>query len=348
MLKVKGRDTDIIYESRIKDLNILNELFASFDLHDVTNTDYTVGIFEDKKLIGTGSLKGDILMGIAVDRAQQGCGISGRILSHLLKVAVERGIQTLYIFTRPEKEGAFSSFGFKPVINVPPYAAMLEWGNKPLATFQKRLSEIVFANCPRAAAIVINANPFTKGHQFLVEKAAGENDFVYVIVVEENISDFPFKVRFDLTQKGIAHLNNVKVLSGGKYVVSPFIFPSYFTPKDKLAETHASVDSELFAKYIAPVLNIKSRYAGTEPYNQEKNIYQEILKERLPEHGISVVEIERATIKDMPISASLVRKLIREDNFPEVAEYVPQTTYQFLLSGEAKPIIAKIQSNNET
>ena len=44
---------------------------------------------------------------------------------------------------------------------------------------------------PKVAAIVMNANPFTLGHQYLVEKAAAENDLVHLFMVSEDASLFP-------------------------------------------------------------------------------------------------------------------------------------------------------------
>ena len=57
---------------------------------------------------------------------------------------------------------------------------------------------------PKVAAIVMNANPFTLGHQYLVEKAAAENDLVHLFMVSEDASLFPYAVRKKLIQEGTA------------------------------------------------------------------------------------------------------------------------------------------------
>lgn len=44
-----------------------------------------------------------------------------------------------------------------------------------LNTLEKQKEE-----APRMAALVMNANPFTLGHQYLVEKAAAENDLLHL------------------------------------------------------------------------------------------------------------------------------------------------------------------------
>ena len=55
----------------------------------------------------------------------------------------------------------------------------------------------------------MNANPFTLGHQYLVEKAAAENDLLHLFIVSEDASLVPFKIRKQLVMKGTAHLKNI-------------------------------------------------------------------------------------------------------------------------------------------
>ncbi len=77
-------------------------------------------------------------------------------------------------------------------------------------------------------AVVMNANPFTLGHRYLVEKAAKENDFVYVFVVSANTSLFSADERLQLVREGLSDLDNVVVVAGGDYMVSYATFPAYF------------------------------------------------------------------------------------------------------------------------
>ncbi|PUU99564.1 [citrate (pro-3S)-lyase] ligase, partial [Acinetobacter baumannii] len=56
-------------------------------------------------------------------------------------------------------------------------------------------------------AIVMNCNPFTLGHQYLVEYAAAQVVRLYLFVVEEDKSEFPFADRLELVKQGVAHLS---------------------------------------------------------------------------------------------------------------------------------------------
>ena len=184
----------------------------------------------------------------------------------------------------------------------------------------------------KIGCIVMNCNPFTKGHQFLIETAAGQVDFLYVFVVEENRSFFPFEVRMELVKRGTEHLSNVFVVSSGNWIISYDTFPVYFEKTEKQdVQMDASTDLEIFARYIAPGLNISSRFVGEEPTDLITRQYNEQMKDLLPRYGIELIEIPRKLSDDKQvISASRVRRLLGERKWLGINELVPETTYDFL------------------
>ena len=74
----------------------------------------------------------------------------------------------------------------------------------------------------------MNCNPFTKGHLYLIEKASAESDHLFILIVEEDKSVFPFEKRMELVKRGTEHLDNIDVIPGGSYTISSATFPSYF------------------------------------------------------------------------------------------------------------------------
>lgn len=183
-------------------------------------------------------------------------------------------------------------------------------------------------------SIVMNCNPFTLGHRYLIEYAASRVDYLYIFVVEENRSYFDFKDRFELVKKGTADLKNVIVLPSGNFIISATTFPGYFYKSSlKEAKIDCSNDINVFAEYIAPVLNIKVRFAGQEPLDPVTNQYNEGMAEILPSHGIKFDVIPRKKDEDGQgvISASRVRKCLEEGNLSEIRQIVPQTTYDYLV-----------------
>lgn len=180
-------------------------------------------------------------------------------------------------------------------------------------------------------AIVMNCNPFTLGHRYLIETALKHVDSLIIFVVEEDKSFFPFEDRFKLIKEGISDLQNVIVIPSGSFIISALTFPGYFYKEnDNSAIIDSSNDIDIFGKYIAPTLNIKKRFVGEEPIDRITKQYNETMKERLPLYGIECIEIKRKEDSENVISASRVRKYLKDKNFEKIKEIVPDTTYKYL------------------
>ncbi len=316
------------------------------------NVDYTAGAYTASgQLAATASLKADMIQGVAVDPKLQGEDLTAIVLTHLLTKAREKGMESLYLFTRPEKAPLFSGLGFRRVVTARPYASLMEWGNEGIEQYRAKLKQIRCTAEAKnrvkgcgAGVLVINGNPFTRGHLQLIEYAAKRKAQVYVLVVEEDLSLFSFRDRLEMIRRGTADLPNVTVIPGGRYVVSTLTFPSYFTKEAELAEAHAAVDAELFAKCIASSLGADERFIGTEPLSPVTHVYNRMLKERLPRQNIKVTEIPRFTADDEPISASRVRNFLYslwkekgtfasftdESVQKELKKMLPDTTREYL------------------
>ena len=181
--------------------------------------------------------------------------------------------------------------------------------------------------------IVMNCNPFTLGHRYLIEYASLRVDYLYIFVVEENRSYFTFDDRFDLVCKGTADLKNVRVLPSGNFIISAITFPGYFY-KDNLKEAKidCSNDLNVFAQYIAPALNIKNRFAGEEPLDPVTNQYNMAMAEILPQYGIQFHVIPRKIEGKELISSSRVRRYFVAGKVDEIKEIVPNATYNYLVN----------------
>ena len=177
----------------------------------------------------------------------------------------------------------------------------------------------------------MNCNPFTLGHQYLIEYAASKVDYLYVFVVEEDRSFFKFEDRIKLVKEGCAHLNNVFVVPSGSFVLSYDTLPVYFEKSVHQEEkVDATNDLEIFARYIAPELGITKRFAGEEPTDKITKQYNEQMYIILKEFGIEFEEIPRRCCENEVISASKVRQLLKEKNWEEIKRMVPECTYEFL------------------
>lgn len=186
----------------------------------------------------------------------------------------------------------------------------------------------------KIGSLNVNCNPFTKGHRYLIEEALKRVDHLFLFVVEEDASEFSFKDRYEMVKRGIEDLDNITLLTTGKWMCSKFTFPDYFD-KDALQSKiilNPTKDIELYGKYIASALGATLRFAGEEPLDLITRQHNNFMKEKLPDYGVEFCEIPRKTLEDgQVISASKVRKYLKDKNFKELQKLVPKTTYDYLL-----------------
>lgn len=332
------------------------ELLASRGLSEPGSESLILGFYEDDRLVATGSLVGSSLQGIAVARDREGEGGANIVVTALIKAATGLGLRHLFVFTKSEEAPRFVEMGFSPVAAARE-AALLEWGIEGVQAWKEKLRRIA-AGRPRGSGVaVVNCNPFTLGHRKLLEFASASVPWLYVLVVEEEKSLFPFAARLELVRRGARDLPNVEVLAGGPYVISSATFPTYFTRPDPaggdagIAALHASLDLEVFRTHIAPALGTAVRFVGSEPYCPTTSVYNRLMKEILgePRPGsprIEVREMPRFEIGGEAVSASRVRDLIRRGELEGVRALVPESTWDWLASPEAAPVLEKIRKSD--
>ena len=318
------------------------------------NLDYTCAAYDsDYNIIGTGSCFGNTLRCLAVSHEHRGEGLTNKIISHLIQYQFERGNYHLFIYTKYTTYHLFKDLGFYEIVRIKDQIVFME--NKKTG-FSDYLNELkknninnIDHNKKKVAAIVMNANPFTLGHQYLIEKASKENDILHLFIVSEDKSIVPFKVRKQLIKEGTKHLTNIINHDSGPYIISSSTFPSYFQKDEKdVIESHANLDIEIFAK-IAKALDINARYIGEEPTSLVTGIYNQLMIKKLPENGIQCVVVPRMTNKEgnEVISASDVRKAIKEGQFEKMKNMVPECTYKFFMSEEGKDVVNKIKQSDD-
>lgn len=204
-----------------------------------------------------------------------------------------------------------------------PYLENLEKLSRPYRTTGKRIG-----------SLNVNCNPFTRGHRYLIEEALKRVDHLFLFVVEEDASEFSFKDRYEMVKRGIADLGDkITLLTTGKWMCSKFTFPDYFD-KDNLQTKvilNPTKDVDLYGAYIAPAIGATRRFFGEEPIDKVTQQHNNFMKRQLPEYGIEVIEIPRKTLSSgQVISASRVRKNLKEKNWEELEKFVPKTTYDYL------------------
>lgn len=307
------------------------------------NLDYICAMVdEENRVIATGSCFGATLRCFAVSQQHQGEGLLNEVVSHLMEYQMARGYTHLFLYTKIKSAKFFQSLGFYEIARVDGTLVFMENRRNGFPSYLSRLEKT--ARPGVSGAIVMNANPFTLGHQYLVETAAGRCDTLHLFLLSEDASLVPFGVRKQLVQAGTAHLKNVVLHDSGPYIISNATFPSYFLKDDSaVIQGHAKLDLAIFVR-IARALGVTVRFVGEEPTSQVTGLYNEIMAAQLPENGIDCVILPRKEALGKAISASTVRAALQAGDWQTLSQLVPQTTLDYFRSSEAEPVLKRIRS----
>ena len=307
------------------------------------NLDYICAMVdEENRVIATGSCFGATLRCFAVSQQHQGEGLLNEVVSHLMEYQMARGYTHLFLYTKIKSAKFFQSLGFYEIARVDGTLVFMENRRNGFPSYLSRLEKT--ARPGVSGAIVMNANPFTLGHQYLVETAAGRCDTLHLFLLSEDASLVPFGVRKQLVQAGTAHLKNLVLHDSGPYIISNATFPSYLLKDDAaVIQGHAKLDLTIFVR-IARALGVTVRFVGEEPTSQVTGLYNEIMAAQLPENGIDCVILPRKEALGKAISASTVRAALQAGDWQTLSQLVPQTTLDYFRSSEAEPVLRRIRS----
>lgn len=320
---------------------------------------------DDGEMIAGGGLKGNVIKCVAVDDAHKGEAIANTLISHLIAHANEEGHSNVMLFTKPKNRQLFESLSFRLLAEAPE-AVLMETGIGGLSDTVEALKKIkeegevckennqeckkeektnlnittpqhlnpsapqpLTTTTPLRGVVVMNCNPFTLGHRYLIEQAAKQVERLFVMVVREDCSLFAYAERKAMVEQGVAHLENVTVIDGSEYAISQATFPTYFLKRlDDAADTQMLLDLDLFRRHIAPALGATVRFVGTEPTDQLTRRYNELMHEVLAD----VRETARLEKEDNAVSASRVRKAMEQGDMSTIRQLVPPTTLPYIIA----------------
>lgn len=320
---------------------------------------------DDGEMIAGGGLKGNVIKCVAVDDAHKGEAIANTLISHLIAHANEEGHSNVMLFTKPKNRQLFESLSFRLLAEAPE-AVLMETGIGGINNTVEQLEKIkeegevckennqeckkeektnlnittpqylnpstpqpLITTTPLRGVVVMNCNPFTLGHRYLIEQAAKQVERLFVMVVREDCSLFSYAERKAMVEQGVAHLKNVTVIDGSEYAISQATFPTYFLKRlDDAADTQMLLDLDLFRRHIAPALGATVRFVGTEPTDRLTRRYNQLMHEVLAD----VIETARLEKKGNAVSASRVRKAMEQGDMSTIRQLVPPTTLPYIIA----------------
>lgn len=321
------------------------------------DVDYYAALVDETTddIVAGGGLKGGVIKCVAVADGHKGEAVANQIVSHLIAHANADGHQCVKLFTKPQNQKMFESMSFRLLAEAPK-AILMETGIGGIKRYSEELErekgkvesekgkvkseksngKLHHLNpstpqpiMPPSGIIIMNCNPFTLGHRYLIEQAAQQVQTLYILVVREDCSMFGYDERKAMIVRGVAHINNVVVCDGSEYSISATTFPTYFLKSlSDASDTQMTLDIDLYRRHIAPALGATVRFVGTEPDDPLTRRYNELMKSMLPD----VREVARLEKSGVAVSASRVRKAIVENHLALAARLVPPTTVPYIVA----------------
>ncbi len=309
-----------------------------FNLTLEDDVDKTLALYDGQRLIATASATKNIIKCVAIDPEYQHQNHLNFLMSKLIKQLSEDH-RHLFVYTMPEHVAIFKSLGFKEIVQTMNLSFMELFGD--IKASLKALRDNYDLDKSQKASVVINANPLTNGHLHLIKTAASASKHLIVFVVSEDRSFFSFEDRFNIIKAALRSYENITVLPTMDYLVSYATFPKYFMKREQtIKEEHALIDVLTFKQHYMKIFNINARFVGEEPYSPTTNTYNQTMKHYL---GDALKIIERKTVDEQPISASTVRRLLKQNGLKAIERYVPKSTLDYLNSPEGQRIIKELK-----
>ena len=319
------------------------------------DVDYYAALVDESsdEIVAGGGLKGGVIKCVAVADGHKGEAVANQIVSHLIAKANAAGHQCVKLFTKPQNRPLFESLSFRFLAEAPE-AILMETGVGGIAKYSEELrAKSEEYNCYLLAGrnsvevdstklsvdtvkwsvgvIVMNCNPFTLGHRYLIERSSELVERLYVVVVREDCSMFSYSERKAMVSQGVKDLGNVVVVDGSDSAVSATTFPTYFLKRiSDATDTQILLDLDIYLRHIAPALGANVRFVGSEPTDPLTRRYNELMRQQLGDDHIC--EIPRMEKYGSVVSASRVRRAIEANSLWQAIKLVPSSTIPYIIA----------------
>lgn len=315
-----------------KDKNDVKALLDQEGIRFEENVQKTFGKYENDKLIATASIYKNIIKCVAIDPSYKGGALFNEMMTTLINEINQNSYDSAFVYTKPIYETSFAAIGFNVIERVDNELIFMQKARYGFASYIEKLKQSK-VDGDVIGSIVLNANPFTLGHQYLVDYGAKHSTYLHIFVVSEDASYFSTTNRYNMVKLGVHNYDNVIIHPTDSYLVSSATFPSYFIDEEKsITKIHASLDARIFKYHIGKALGINKRFVGTEPIDESTRIYNETMREIFENepNKLDLVEIPRKESAGEVISASRVRALIEDGKIEQIKNLVPQSTYEYI------------------
>lgn len=267
---------------------------------------YYLGAYDSAdRLVAGAGLEGNVIKCLAINCEQRGEALANRIISRLLERAVQNGHDNVFVFTKPPYAELFASLSFH-LVGQSPDAVLLESNPRGIAAYRDSLKAL--RRNGRCGVAVMNCNPMTQGHLYLIRQAVRKVDTLFIIPLNSDHQEFTYAERRAILQEELKGIPQAVLCPGSDYLVSPASFPTYFIKEaSRRADAQIALDCDIFNRHIAPSLQVCCRFVGSEPQDAATARYNELMMSELQ---VDTIVTERLATNGQPISASTLRRAL--------------------------------------
>ncbi len=317
-----------------KEKNDVELLLLQHGLKYETNVKYTIGLYDNKKLVATGSLDKNVIKMIAVDTNCQGENLATIIMTNLIQELDAQKIDKYFLYTTPSNKEFFMRFSLS-LVHETSEIVMLENSISSIEQHLLAMNETIPAVTGTRAALVMKCNPVTLSHLLLIETCALKHDQVLIFLVEED-TVIPYEIRKKMLEKATKDIKNVYILPATKYIISPITFPTYFLKDDINAQRiYMDLDITIFNRYFIRVFQIDFRYIAATQKILGSDTYMQTMIKILSDKLIMIPPLYKNGIIT---TTSTIRKYARQKKYSLIKDLVPKTSYEFLISKQGQKL----------
>lgn len=321
--------TNCLVEKEIADVEFL---LSQRGLKYEDNVDYTIGLYDNQKIVATGSLCKNVIKMIAVAKDYQGENLTTIVMTNLTQQLAAQKIDKYFLYTTPNNKDFFMRFSLSLVYENKEIV-MLENVVSPIEEQLLAIKKNIPTSSGTTAALVMKCNPTTLSHLLLIETCSLKHDQVIVFLVEDD-TILPYDIRKKILEKTTKTLKNVYIVPGTKYIISPNSFPTYFLKDAASAlRIYMELDIAIFNRYFMRIFQIDFRYVAATAKILQADTYIQTMEKIIEDKLIIVPPLYKGGVIT---TTSEIRRLARQKKFSLIKHLIPQVTYDFLVSKQGK------------
>ncbi|MGF1684170.1 hypothetical protein [Photobacterium minamisatsumaniensis] len=248
----------------------------------IDSPDIAVGFFDGVKMVAVGHRRRELILGICIAKAYRGQQLLGRLITELLKSAIDAGYDQMFLFSKPENR-QFEQLGFSCVANSDK-ASMFEYGWPDIGYWLEGLQQQFSMSDRNLAVLRLRIADFCPALFSVVEQAAASSEQLLVLA-EGELTDTH---QYQQLKQACDGLPNCQLIAPSAYVLSADLFPDYFCGIENHALAHSQLAAAVFAERIVPALNVKKVFVIEGMAGESMQEYQHALSNySVPLHPIA-------------------------------------------------------------